>query len=292
MSDKRYDVVTIGHVTHDVLNQMGKVSRFIGGAAYFSSFAAKRSGAELLVVTKLAQNDFGLLSDLRQEDIEVIALPSTHTTSIENVFESENVDQRKVTLLSQAEPFQLEEIPDVQTEIFNLAGLFYGDIPPEMIGPLARRARVALDLQCMLRTSTRGIFSWSDWPEKRKYLPHVTYLKADSLESRVITGVEDRRQAAEMLHGWGAAEVLITHSSEALLYDGFEMYSAPFNPENLSGRTGRGDTCFAAYMIRRLNHGIEESLRYATALTSIKMEKPGPFGGTVDEVLRRMEGMV
>jgi sugar/nucleoside kinase (ribokinase family) len=287
-----YDMVTIGHVTHDVLDQMGKVSRFIGGAAYFSSFAAKRSGAKLLVVTKLAQNDFGLLFDLRREDIEVIALPSPHTTSIENVFESENVDQRKVTLLFQAEPFKLEEIPNVRTEIYNLAGLFYGDIPPEMIRPLARRARVALDLQCMLRTSTRGIFSWSDWPEKRKYLPHVTYLKADSLESRVITGVEDRRQAAEMLHGWGAAEVLITHSSEALLYDGVEMYSAPFNPENLSGRTGRGDTCFAAYMIRRLTHGIEESLRYATALTSIKMEKPGPFGGTVDEVLRRMEGMV
>jgi len=288
---KAYDMVTIGHITDDILNDRGTVSRFIGGAAYFSSFAAKRSGAELLVVTKLAPKDFGLLDGLRQEGIEVIALPGIHTTSIENIFETEDVDRRKVNLLSQAEPFRLEEIPDVQTEIFNLAGLFHGDIPPEMIQPLSRKARVGLDLQCMLRTSASGIFSWIDWPEKQKYLPCITYLKADSLESRVITGTEDRREAAEILHDWGASEVLITHSSEVLAYDGKEVFATPFNPSNLSGRTGRGDTCFAAYMTRRLNHGIEESLRYAAALTSIKMEKPGPFGGTIDEVLQRMESL-
>jgi len=284
----KYDIVTIGHITDDILNDRGKVSRFIGGAAFFSSFAAIRSGADILVLTKLAQKDFGLLYDLKEQGIELIALPSTSTTSIENIFESEDVDRRKVTLLSQAEPFRLEEIPDVQTEVFNLAGLFHGDIPPEMIQPLSRKARVGLDLQCMLRTSREGSFSWMDWPEKRECLPNVTYLKADSLESRVITGVEDRREAAQILHGWGASEVLITHSSEVLVYDGKEVLTATFNPSNLSGRTGRGDTCFAAYITWRLNHGIEESLRYAAALTSIKMEKPGPFLGTSDEVLQRM----
>jgi len=288
--ESKYDIVTIGHITDDILNDRGTVSRFIGGAAFFSSFAAIRSGADILVLTKLAQKDFGLLYDLKEQGIEVITLPSTRTTSIENVFETQDVDQRKVTLLSQAEPFRLEEIPDVQTEVFNLAGLFHGDIPPEMIQPLSRKARVGLDLQCMLRTSREGSFSWMDWPEKRECLPNVTYLKADSLESRVITGVEDRREAAEILHGWGASEVLITHSSEVLVYDGNEVLAATFNPSNLSGRTGRGDTCFAAYMTWRLNHGIEESLRYAAALTSIKMEKPGPFLGTIDEVLQRMRG--
>jgi hypothetical protein len=39
----------------------------------------------------------------------------------------------------------------------------------------------------------------------------------------------------------------------------------------------------------RRTHGIEESLRYAAALTSIKMEKPGPFLGTQEEVLARMK---
>jgi sugar/nucleoside kinase (ribokinase family) len=276
-----YDMVTIGHVTHDILDDRGTVSRFIGGAAFFSSFAAKRSGARLLVVTKLAEKDFGLLAEMKDEGIEVIALPSAHTTCIENIFQSEDVDRRKVNLITQADPFRLEEIPEVATKI-------YGDIPPEIIEPLARKAAVGLDLQCMLRSSVHGSFTWMDWPEKREILPHLTYLKADSLESRIITGTENRREAATMLHDWGAREVLLTHSSEAILYDGKAVYSAPFDPSNLSGRTGRGDTCFASYMTRRLTHGIEESLRYAAALTSIKMERPGPFRGTIGEVLERM----
>ena len=288
---KSYDIITIGHVTHDMLNDRGEVSWFIGGAAYLSSFAAKRSGVHLLVVTKLAEKDSGLLQRMKDEGIEVIALPSAHTTSIENIFETEDVDRRKVNLLSQAEPFRLEDIPDLETKIFNLAGLFKGEIPPEMIEPLSRKARVGLDLQCMLRTSADVSFSLIDWPEKKKHLPYITFLKADSLESRVITGTEDRREAARMLCDWGAGEVLITHSSEVILHDGNTVYSAPFNPSNLSGRTGRGDTCFISYMTRRLNHGIEESLRYAAALTSMKMEKPGPFQGTVDEVLQRMKDL-
>ena len=121
------------------------------------------------------------------------------------------------------------------------------------------------------------------------FLPHITYLKADSLESKVITGTDDRREAARILNEWGAREVMITHSQEVLVQSGGTLYSAPFTPSNLSGRTGRGDTCFGSYLARRLGQGIEESLHYAAALTSIKMEKPGPFQGTVDEVLQRMK---
>lgn len=284
-----YDIITVGHVTRDLLNDRGEVSWFIGGAAYFSSFAARRSGARLLVVTKLAAEDYGLLQGLRAEGIEVIFLPSRRTTSIENIFETEDVDRRTVNLLSQADPFRLEEIPELKTRVFNLAGLFRGEIPPEMVEPLSRRARVALDLQCMLRTSEDGRFAWKDWPEKRRYLPHVTFLKADALESEIITGTPDRRRAAGLLHDWGAAEVLITCSSEALLYDGKSVHTAPFDPSNHSGRTGRGDTCFISYITWRLSHGVEESLRYAAALTSIKMEKPGPFQGSIEEVFERMD---
>jgi sugar/nucleoside kinase (ribokinase family) len=288
---KSYDILTIGHITDDIMNDRGAVSRFIGGGAYFSAFAAKRSGASLLVVTRMAEKDFGLLQAMRDEGIEVLAIPGAQTTSIENIFESEDADRRRVNLLSQADPFTLEDIPEVKARIFNLAALFKGEIPPEMIEPLSRRGMVGLDLQGMLRASQSGAFSWVDWPEKKTYLPHITFLKADSLESEVITGSADRREAARMMRDWGAKEVLITHSEEVILYDGKTMHSAPFDPANLSGRTGRGDTCFASYMTRRLDHGVEESLRYAAALTSIKMEKSGPFHGTLEEVLRRMESL-
>jgi sugar/nucleoside kinase (ribokinase family) len=34
---------------------------------------------------------------------------------------------------------------------------------------------------------------------------------------------------------------------------------------------------------------VADSLRYAAALTSLKMEKPGPFSGTKEEALKRMK---
>jgi len=98
-----YDIVIIGHVASDILVYKGKASGFIGGGAYFSAFAARRSDVRFCVITKLAPKDFGILDGLKKDGIEVTAIPSPRTTSIENVFETDDVDRRKVRLLSQAE---------------------------------------------------------------------------------------------------------------------------------------------------------------------------------------------
>jgi len=285
----RYDLIIIGHITSDTLEYKGEVTRFTGGGAYFSSFAAKRSNAKICVVTKLAQKDFGVLDELRKEGIEVIAIPSSKTTSIENIFETDDFDKRKVKLISQADPFNPEDIPEVETKIYSLAGLFIGEIPNALIKYLSQKGEVGLDMQAMLRSSGDVSSAFKDWEEKKDYLPMVTYLKADSLESEVAAGTSDREKAAGMFYQWGAKEVMITHASEVIVYNGEKIYRAPFNPKNLSGRTGRGDTCFGSYLSWRLHHGIEESVRYTAALTSIKMEKPGPFLGTMEDVLARMK---
>ena len=50
----------------------------------------------------------------------------------------------------------------------------------------------------------------------------------------------------------------------------------------------RGDTAFGSYLMRRFDYGVADSLKFAAALCSIKMETPGPFAGTLEEVLDRM----
>jgi len=77
---------------------------------------------------------------------------------------------------------------------------------------------------------------------------------------------------------------MITHHKEVLVYNGKKHYTCPLKPRNLSGRTGRGDTCFSAYITERKDKGIERALLFASALVSLKMEKPGPFNETRDEV--------
>jgi sugar/nucleoside kinase (ribokinase family) len=66
-------------------------------------------------------------------------------------------------------------------------------------------------------------------------------------------------------------------------------YYETFSNSNISGRTGRGDTTFSAYLSWRLNHDPKESLKFAAALVSIKMETPGPFKGTLEDVLKRLK---
>ncbi len=287
---KKYDIVSIGHITNDVRVMMGKRTPFVGGAAYFSPYAARRSGADVLVITKMAQKDTVCLDVLKEAGIDVVVLPSKATTSIENIFETEDQDNRKLNLLSLADSFSAEEIPsDLEAEVFHIAALFNGEIPDSMLIELSKRGKVAMDLQAALRYIGEDDVYFKDWDEKKKYLPYLHYLKADSLEIEVITGTDDREKGARILYDWGGREIVITRKDEALVYDGEKFYRAPFNARNLDGRAGRGDTCFLSYITRRMTHGIDESIHYAAALTSIKMEKAAPFSGTVEDVLERMK---
>ena len=70
--------------------------------------------------------------------------------------------------------------------------------------------------------------------------------------SEILTGLTDRRAAAKQLYEWGAKEILISHNSEMLVYDGKDYYTCPVKARNLSGRTGRGDTTFGAYLAKRM----------------------------------------
>lgn len=296
--NKKYDIVFIGHIDKTILKYLhkGQVIPMTGGAVYFACFPAVRSGAKTCVLTKLAKKDSNMFDDMKKEGIDIIAIDSPETTSCENIFETEDMDKRKVVLVSQADPFTVKDIPDdLDTKIFHFAGLFANEFPNEMIEHVAKTkkdVKIGLDLQSKLRWSKDGVFSWLDWKEKKKYLPYVTFLKADTAESEIITGTADKEKAAKILFDWGAKEIMITHTDEVIVYDGKKFYSAPFNPSNLSGRTGRGDTTSAAYMVWRLNHDIEESIKYSAALCSIKMEKIGPFKGSIKDVQERMKNKI
>ena len=100
-----------------------------------------------------------------------------------------------------------------------------------------------------------------------------------------MTGLTDRAEAAKLLPSRGATAVLITHNTAVLAYDGKDVYTCPIKARNLSGRTGRGDTTFAGYITERQRADIAEALQYCTALVSLKMETPGPFQGTRQDVL-------
>ena len=279
----------IGHISRDIMIYKKDEVRLTGGPVIYSSVAAARSGKKVQVITMASKDAGKELDSMRDNGVDVIRLDSKATTSIENIYFTADKEKRKVTLLSQADPFTIETLPKTDSIIYHLAGLFQGEIPDNFIPYLAEKGKVAIDAQGVLRCSEEGKLLFRDWESKKKLLPKISYLKTDAAEAEILTGETDREKAAYILASWGAEEIMVTHNTEVIVLVNGNIYRAPFTPENLSGRTGRGDTTFAAYLAWRLDHNPKESVRYAATLCSIKMEKPGPFTGTIEDVKSRME---
>lgn len=284
---KSYDILIIGPVSLDHnIDYLGNERKELGGAVVASGFAAARSGSKTALFTKLNPADADVEKRFENSNADLYWKPSTATCSIRNQYFTADKEKRTCTSMGVCDPFQFEELPDIDTKIYHFAGLVYGDFDGELFEKAARHGKVAVDVQCLLRhVEADKTMAFHDWDEKLKYLPCIDYLKTDAAEAEILTGLSDRAEAAKLLYSWGAREIMITHNTEVLIYDGKEIYTCPIRARNLTGRTGRGDTTFAGYITERLRTGISEALQYCTALVSLKMETPGPFMGTREDVL-------
>ena len=278
---QHYDLLILGPATRDVnIDYTGEESRIVGGAVTFCTPAAAATGAKVFAAVKAAPEDAEVP---RAEDIAILS--SRHTTEMRNRYCTADRERREALCAAQSDPITPEEVPDIPRKMTHLAGLLYGDFPNTLIEALAGKGLLTCDIQGFLRRNEGGKLVFRDWEDKRRYLPCFDILKADAAEAEILTGLTDRREAARKLIEWGVREVLISHNSEMLAFDGRRMCAYPVTSRNLSGRTGRGDTVFGSYIaMRALGSDIDAALRYATACVSLKMETPGPFTGTRADV--------
>lgn len=288
---KQYDLMILGPATRDVnIDYTGAEDRSCGGAVTFCTPAATAAGARVLAAVKIAAADRDILDTFRMDPEDVVLLPSEKTTIMRNEYFTPDRERRNSCCAAQSDPITPAELPQVPCKLYHLAGLLYGDFPNELIEHLHTKGLVSADAQGFLRHNEGGKMVFHDWADKRKYLPYMDFLKTDAAEAEILTGLTDRAEAARVLHNWGAKEILISHNTEMLAFDGQTMCTCPVKARNLSGRTGRGDTTFGAYLAMRMTGaGMEEALRYATACVSLKMETPGVFRGTKADVEAYLE---
>ena len=283
----KFDTMIIGQVCLDTNTDYdGRTEHRFGGAVLYSGHAANSIGHNVAVVPKGNRKVTDAEEALGGYGITIFAVGSKESTLMENVYFTPDRERRRSRCLAVIDPYKPDDIPDVETDVYHLAGLCYGDIGPDIIMECARRGDVAMDIQCMLRhVEPDQTLKLHDWPEKKEYLKYIRYLKTDAAEAEVMTGLTDREEAARLMYSWGAREIVITHNTEVIAYDGNRIYRAPLKPRNLTGRTGRGDTTFAGYITERKTASIQDALTFSAALVSLKMETPGPFMGTRDDVL-------
>lgn len=282
-----FDTMIIGQISVDKNTDYdGRQETIPGGAVLYSGHMASALGTNIAVVPKncLAETDAeGLFADCK--NVTVFARDSKQNTLMENVYFTADRERRDCRCTSAIDSYTPADIPDEEAKVYHLAGLVVGDIPGDVIEACAKKGDTAVDVQCLLRVRHEdNTLELLDWPEKLKYLPMIKYLKTDAAEAEILTGTSDREAAAKMLYEWGAKEIMITHNTEVIVYDGKQIYRQPLKPRDLSGRTGRGDTTFAAYLVERQTKDIPEALLMAAAGVSLKMETPGPFKGTRKDI--------
>jgi sugar/nucleoside kinase (ribokinase family) len=287
---QHFDVAFLGNYTKDTIESATGTRVVDGGAFNYGAHVAAAMGLRVAAITRLAREDWHVVDGLEALGVQVLAEATTQSTCLRLVYPSANVDERVIYVTSTAGAFTTEQVADVEAQAFVLGASFRGEVPPDVVEALAAKgARIALDVQGYVRVNRAGKLVAGPWPEREAVLAHVDVLKADAVEAEMLTGSGNIRQAARVLADLGPREVVVTHREGVLVYAGGEFSEAGFFPDKLVGRSGRGDTCLAAYVCRRLTATPAEATTWTAAVTSLKMEAEGPFRRNLSEVEAMIE---
>jgi sugar/nucleoside kinase (ribokinase family) len=288
---KTYDITFVGHMCYDEITPFGGEARISPGSAVLcGAMVAARVGKRVAAVVKMARQDEHILQPMKDVGVDTYLIPSDETTYSRVIHESENVDVRRLILAKSAGLIDIADVPPLQTRCAHLAGISDTEFDmPLMQGLKSRGYSLSVDMQSFVRhvMPSREI-EFSDVAEKREIVAMMDKVKLDVVEAGILTGTDDLEKAAVIVESWGCPEIVITHSPGVLARVNGKTFYEKFSNKSMVGRTGRGDTTFAAYLSYRLEHDPLQSLKFAAALVSIKMETRGPFQGTMDDVARRL----
>lgn len=283
---QQIDFTFVGHYTKDTIVYPDRSHTQDGGAYFFGASVAARMGLRVAVVTRLAEDDKPSYRPLEELGVTVYATPTAQSTCLRLVYPTADLDRRIIYATGSAGPFTVQEVQHVRCRAVHVGASVRGEVPADVVQHLKHRAEmVSLDVQGYLRTrNPNGMLVADQWPGKEEVLQYVDVLKADAAEAEHLTGARDLREAAQTMAAWGPSEILLTHGGGLLLLAHGTLHERPFVVETVQGRSGRGDTCTAAYVARRLSAPPSEAATWAAAVTSLKLRKEGPFTDSLEDV--------
>jgi sugar/nucleoside kinase (ribokinase family) len=277
-----FDICYVGHFTKDIIvNPQGSTIN-LGGAFYYGCYVVTPMELRAAVVTRLAQEDWAVVDELRALGVTMFARATRESTNLRIVYPTANLDERTIYAIGFAGAFTPDEVAPIRARTFHIGASIRGEVPLDVIDALAAKgARVSLDAQGFIRVNRDDKLTYAVWEEMPRALRSINVLKVDGAEAGFLTGKKDVRDAARVLASYGVQEIVLTHNDGVLVLADGEFHEQPWRAREIKGRTGRGDTCISAYLGKRLTASPEEATRFAAALTSLKLETPGPFRGAV-----------
>jgi len=229
-------IALIGNLSCDLFP--GRVPR-VGGGAYHGARALRRLHTPAQVITRCgAAERETLLPPLVRLGTPVQWIRGASTSTFSFEFDGE---QRAMEVEEIGEPWKPRDLSvPSRARWVHLAALFRGEFPAETVASLARRCRVSLDAQGLVRAPELGPLRL-DADYDPEVLRHVWALKLADEEAEVVGDVT----------ALGVKEVVVTHGSRgSTVYCGGTSEFVPARALDVNA-TGAGDAFAAAYVAGR-----------------------------------------
>jgi sugar/nucleoside kinase (ribokinase family) len=280
-----YDLVFIGNYTKDTIVSGAGTRVVDGGGFNYGAHVASMMGLKTAAVTRLCREDQRVVDALVRLGVDVFPTYTPHSTTLRLYYPTSNVDERVISVTCTAGAFSPDQIGHLHARAFLVSASFRGEVSLEVIRELRKRdALLVADVQGFLRIpAPDGRLICDAWPEKQPILSSLDILKTDAVEAELLTGLSNIEDAARAIAAWGPREIVLTHRDGVLVLADGRFHEAPFRPLKLVGRSGRGDTCMASYVAKRLSASPGVATTWAAAVTSLKMEAEGPIKRNVAE---------
>jgi sugar/nucleoside kinase (ribokinase family) len=284
-SSRTYDVLYIGNYTKDTIVNPSGTRYTDGGAVNYAAHAAARLGWKVAVVTRLSVEDQRVVDRWRQTGIDSFVTYTPQSTLMNLYYPTLDPDIRTLTVAATAGAITAADVQPLHARMAVIGSSLRGEVGLDVIQALhARGIPVAADMQGFVRVLQGQTLVYTPWPEMALHLAEIDILKSDAVEAEALTGEKDIYQASRIYASMGPKEIVLTHKDGVLFYANGEFSEVGFYPLQMIGRSGRGDTCLGAYAAMRLSRPPFEAGVWAAAVTSLKMEKLGPFDRSIADV--------
>ncbi len=280
-----YDVVYIGNYTKDTIISPAGTRHVDGGGSRYAAYAASRLGLKTAVVTRLSREDMQVVARFKLDGIDCYPTYTPHSTLMKLEYPTLDPDIRSLSVTATAGPITVSQVKDLKMKAAVIGSSLRGEVSLDVIRELKSKAELlAADVQGYVRVLRGQELMYEPWEEMAETLGYLDILKSDAMEARFLTGETDIYKAARFFADLGPREIVLTHKDGVLIHAGGQFHDLQFHPGRLDGRSGRGDTCIGTYAAMRLSKDPLQAGIWAAAVTSLKMEKLGPYDCPVSEV--------
>ncbi|KAJ5072604.1 ketohexokinase [Anaeramoeba ignava] len=298
----------IGHVSKDIIRKQEEEKLVPGGGSYFAACSAgvcNSNDKKIQVITYAKESERYLWTDYMPKSNfplkNFIFLDSENTTSFENIYPSNNPDDRIQRVFSLAKPYSQNDIePFLEKDSVCLINpLWCGEFAEELLPYVKSKVGyLCFDAQGFLRHVKTGVtdeaITYKKWEKKDEYLKYIDLLKVDVKEASILTGISDnsipvKELIKKILTNNEKTMILCTHQKGITFYDGNDYYESSFIEKfDPNARTGRGDTCTSAFISAFYLKGMskQESVDFAAKVTNAKLQV---IGGITKEVFDQIK---